>query len=264
MKTEAERKRKSPTEVLLSKWARHGHNVTELFKLLANMQHYPAMEILKTSVPEPYHIWIRPNITVLLKSQKDSAKINNENAQPSQIFKSRRENDRMAPKNDIKENLNDLLNIPEIPVDELAAATSNWADSNILGKGGFGVVYRGILIIPKLNVKLLILPSLFFRRMAQHESCNQKARISRKSIRNIKRLFITKFKRAETSESLPSRQYFTSLRIRSEGRNMPCCISINAWWFAGRKAIQKEWPRVINVATALERFKRHCKVIFYM
>lgn len=161
MKTEAERKRKSPTENLLIKWARHGHNITELFKLLSNMQHYQAMECIKSSVPECYHVWIKPvppHLTRLLKTEKNSVKINNanENAQQSEIFKSKNENDRMpANNNNIKENLKDLLNIPEIPIDELAAATNNWADNNILGKGGFGVVYRGEWLSTKVAIKKL-------------------------------------------------------------------------------------------------------------
>lgn len=158
MRTEAERKRKSPTEVLLSKWSRHGHIITELFKLLADMKNFQAMECIKSSVPERYHVWIKdPVLTRLGKTQKDSIKINNanENAQQSQIFKSKNENDRQPAKNDIKESLKDLLNIPEIPIEELTAATNNWADNNILGKGGFGVVYRGEWLSTKVAIKKL-------------------------------------------------------------------------------------------------------------
>lgn len=163
MKTEAERKRKSPTEVLLVKWSRHGHIITELFKLLANMQHFQAMEAIKNSVPERYHIWIKPvqpHITRLLNGQKDSVKINNanENAHQSEIFHSKNENERMPQngKNDINQlNLKNFLNIPEIPIEELAIATNNWADQNILGKGGFGTVYSGEWLSTKVAIKKL-------------------------------------------------------------------------------------------------------------
>lgn len=42
----------------------------------------------------------------------------------------------------IAESASALLNIPYA---ELAAATKNWNSDNILGKGGFGVVYKGKL-----------------------------------------------------------------------------------------------------------------------
>ncbi len=160
MKTEADRKRKSPTEVLLNKWARHGHIITELFKLLANMQHFQAMEVIKNSVPQRYHIWIKPvqpHLTRLMSPQKISGKINNanENAQQSEIFKSKDKNDQLSSKNDIKDNLKNLLNIPEIPIDELMIATNNWSDQNILGKGGFGTVYRGEWLSTKVAIKKL-------------------------------------------------------------------------------------------------------------
>jgi interleukin-1 receptor-associated kinase 1 len=33
--------------------------------------------------------------------------------------------------------------IPQISYKDLLAATNNWDDTNVLGKGGFGVVYSG-------------------------------------------------------------------------------------------------------------------------
>ena len=33
--------------------------------------------------------------------------------------------------------------IPHVPYNELTIATKNWNTYNILGKGGFGIVYRG-------------------------------------------------------------------------------------------------------------------------
>lgn len=35
--------------------------------------------------------------------------------------------------------------IPMLSYDDLKAATNNWNDANLLGRGGFGQVFKGIL-----------------------------------------------------------------------------------------------------------------------
>lgn len=159
MKSEADRKRKSVSEVLLVKWSRHGHNVTELFKLLALMQDFHAMETIKNCVDSKYHVWISPippHISRLMNPQQRSTKLNNanENAQQSQIFVSKKEQ-QAPPKIDLKDNLKDLLNIPEIPIQELSYATDNWSEKNVLGKGGFGTVYKGEWLSTNVAIKKL-------------------------------------------------------------------------------------------------------------
>lgn len=161
MRTEADRKRKSTSEVLLTKWSRHGHNVTELFKLLALMQDYHAMEVIKNCVDSKYHVWIKPVQPLVSRlmngPQQQSAKLNNanENVHQSQIFISQRNEQKAPPKLDLKDNLKDLLNIPEIPIEELAYATDNWSKENELGKGGFGIVYKGEWLSTKVAIKKL-------------------------------------------------------------------------------------------------------------
>lgn len=127
------------------------------------MQDYQAMNLIKDSVPERYHVWIKPvqpHLTRLMNQQKDSIKVNNHNinkdAQESQIFNSKQEkNEKTDDKIDLKDNLKNLLNIPEISIDELAIATNNFSDQNILGKGGFGTVFQGEWLNTKVAIKKL-------------------------------------------------------------------------------------------------------------
>lgn len=116
------------------------------------MQHFQAMEIIKTSVDKRYHIWLKPmhpHFTQLLASEKKA------NAQ-SQIFAHEQQNEQRTPAQDEdQKNMKDLLNIPKISLDELAAATNNWSDKNILGKGGFGVVYKGNWLCTMVAIKKL-------------------------------------------------------------------------------------------------------------
>jgi interleukin-1 receptor-associated kinase 1 len=127
------------------------------------MEHYQAMDAIKSSVPIKFHNWmkpIQPHLTRLMKKQRndDSMKVVNANefAQQSEIFNSRQQNEQMSSeKGDIKDNLKNLLNIPEISIKELADATNNFSDQHILGKGGFGTVYQGEFLSTKVAIKKL-------------------------------------------------------------------------------------------------------------
>lgn len=151
MKIEADRKKRSPSDVLITRWSsRYAHNTTELFKLLAHMQHFQAMTEIKDLVNERYHVWFKS-----VEPLKDGKQLNNENE--SKIFNhlkidTKRED---CPKEELKDNLKSHLNIPEIPIEQLEEATNGWAKENILGKGGFGTVYRGEWISTMVAIKKL-------------------------------------------------------------------------------------------------------------
>lgn len=140
------RLRRSPSDVLITRWSSlYGHNVTELFKLLSIMPNHQAMNAIKDLVNECYHVWFN-------SVQESKKKINV--AVQSQIFREIPK----KPKNlneEFQEQLKELLNIPEIPIDELREATNNWAKENELGRGGFGVVYQGEWISTKVAIKKL-------------------------------------------------------------------------------------------------------------
>jgi hypothetical protein len=149
MISEAKRSMISPSNFIISKWSsRYGHNLTELFKLLSVMQSFSAMEQIKHLVDPAYHIWFQSK----LPKKDNEKKLNNLN---SIILVDSRNAPEAEPKGEIKEALKELLNIPEICVQQLKEATNNWAEGNILGRGGFGIVYAGEYLSTKVAIKKL-------------------------------------------------------------------------------------------------------------
>lgn len=121
------------------------------------MEHFQAMNIIKSLVNPAYHIWFNTSQSSKINS-KDDKQINGQ----SQIFKTKEDEQlketrlkESHPKDEFKEKLKELLNIPEIPISQLEEATNNWAEKNILGKGGFGIVYKGEWISTKVAIKKL-------------------------------------------------------------------------------------------------------------
>lgn len=121
----------SPVKLLLSDWSQYNHTVTELFMVLHKLGQYAAMNYLKDFVDQRFHRLIKakvqptssanqPNLTALLSS----ASISSESSPPLDMHA--------------------LANhIPQIDYDELAKATNNWCRQRILGRGGYGTVFKG-------------------------------------------------------------------------------------------------------------------------
>lgn len=45
---------------------------------------------------------------------------------------------------DMSSRVDPVITIPRIPYEELQKSTNNWNPVNILGKGGFGTVFKGM------------------------------------------------------------------------------------------------------------------------
>ncbi|CAH1966089.1 unnamed protein product [Acanthoscelides obtectus] len=166
---------KSPSDELLTMWSHQNHTLLELFILLSNMKCYQAMVAIKQYVDKQYHYLIKDgNKLDALKGRKENnvlesqihqnnfddnadkvlnkclvndlttscneSRVENLSAPKSPLFYGRH---RMTIASDRSAVMERASVIPCIPYDELQKSTNNWDENVVLGKGGFGKVFKG-------------------------------------------------------------------------------------------------------------------------
>ncbi|KYM93626.1 Serine/threonine-protein kinase pelle [Cyphomyrmex costatus] len=157
------RKEKNPTDELLTLWGHFNHTIAELFVLLSRMQHYQAMVPLLPFVEQKFHrLFYNGEANLQNILPKHVNKIFNQPTAQLGISPSNSNNLLVASpaaaavflpfpqntgSNEKKINESPLpkteTTLPQASYSELAIATDGWNQHNILGKGGFGIVYRG-------------------------------------------------------------------------------------------------------------------------
>ncbi|VVC27834.1 Protein kinase, ATP binding site,Protein kinase domain,Serine/threonine-protein kinase, active site,Death [Cinara cedri] len=148
------------TDELLTLWGQQNHTILELFIILYKMRHYQAMTILKPFVDTKYHKLIyqgNQSFSNLVKSETtnlhggvgnliqfntNSNEIRNNKFKCDDSNKSSTINEKTYPDPSIISSVEACL--PLITYNELEKATNYWNKENILGKGGFGIVFKGM------------------------------------------------------------------------------------------------------------------------
>ncbi|KAL6738550.1 hypothetical protein Aduo_012090 [Ancylostoma duodenale] len=169
--------RGSPSEYLLRIWGSKGYSILSLYNLFALTRMVRCMRIIQHLVSESHHYLEEyalstENVDVPSSSQNYQQYSRGQHASISSVKRSEPQQASPAASGTTQKsstalttsdtassgNISDpiwsaLQNTLAVPYTELLTATSNFAESNVLGKGGYGVVYVGEWKHTKIAVK---------------------------------------------------------------------------------------------------------------
>ncbi|CAD5216948.1 unnamed protein product [Bursaphelenchus xylophilus] len=190
---EACRRTEKPTESLLRVWGSKGYKVLDLFKVFGRCQFVRCLDLLKPYVDPKFHnITMSTEKSVLSpRSTQPSEPVNRlDNTQPSTVYSKRApsqieplllsEGDSVQSSNEI---FSGLHTIPAIKYEDIQDMTGNFAVENVCGKGGYGVVYRGMWKHMPVAVK-----RIQARKGGQLEHQKERIRQSLQELRHLSKL----------------------------------------------------------------------------
>jgi len=150
----------SPTEQLLRIWGSKGYSVLQLYKALALAKHVRAMGVIRDLVDKKFHRLEVDCVTGHSSLSNDTSSRHQGSAvagsRPSELSarssfgssKPRLSSSTSASGSTSTESNNALVaslqNTPAVKYEDLILATDNFDQKNHIGRGGYGVVYKGI------------------------------------------------------------------------------------------------------------------------